>query len=37
MVGNTNGALARYSMELRSALRGCNGDKAGLRAWVSEK
>jgi len=37
MLGDTNGALARYAIDLRSALRSCNGDKAGLRTWVDGK
>ena len=36
MIGDTNGALARYAIDLRAALRSCNGDKAGLREWMAE-
>lgn len=35
MRGKTNGALVTYSVELRSALRLANQDKAALREWVS--
>lgn len=30
----TNGALAEYTLALRSSLRGCNDDKAALREWA---
>lgn len=36
MQGDTNGALARHILDLRSALRSCNGDKQALRAWRGE-
>lgn len=32
----TNGTLAQYALNLRSALRACNDDKAALRMWASE-
>lgn len=37
MYGDTNGALARYAIDLRAALRSCNADKAGLRTWADGK
>lgn len=33
---STNGLLARYALDLRTALRGCNDDKAALREWAKE-
>lgn len=33
---STNGLLARYALDLRAALRGCNDDKAALREWAKE-
>jgi hypothetical protein len=32
----TNGLLARYALDLRTALRSCNDDKAALREWAKE-
>lgn len=33
---STNGLLAKYALDLRTALRSCNDDKAALREWASE-
>ena len=35
-VFTTNGELADYALELRTALRLCNNDKAALREWIKE-
>lgn len=32
--GTTVGGLALYSIQLRSALRGCNADKRALQEWA---
>lgn len=32
--GTTVGGLALYSIQLRSALRGCNADKRALQDWA---
>lgn len=32
----TNGLLAEYALNLRTALRHCNDDKAALREWAKE-
>jgi hypothetical protein len=31
----TNGEMAEYLLDLRSALRGCNVDKQALRVWAN--
>ena len=31
-ISNTD--LLRYALDLRTGLRVCNADKAGLRAWI---
>jgi hypothetical protein len=33
---STNGLLAKYALDLRTALRSCNDDKAALREWAKE-
>lgn len=33
----TNGDMANHIMDLRSALKVCNNDKAALRDWAKDK
>lgn len=36
ILAGTNGQLAQSILALRDALRGCNRDKAALRAWAAD-